>query len=1002
MADRNGYIGRAPGDNPVIIARQTYNPTGVQTNFTFDSGYTPGYLDVYLNGVKLVVATDYTATDTSIVGLTSAAQNGDILEFVAYKAFDIASVGTAEGNFTVGTDLTVTRNATIGGDATVTGDISGRNFTGVAATFTGNVTVDGILTYEDVTSVDSLGILTARTGVHVLAGGVDVDAGGLNVVGVTTLTQLTSGPAVITGISTFSNVVVGGATTELVVTGDARVTGILTVGTASLTLNGTTGAITGGSLTNAEVAAISSEISDTAVDVFVYDTRKDSDGGAWRKRTQHTSWYNETLNTATRGSRREFPAVAVIVSEANQVTIYDGDDPDLPMWMVFNESSNASAFNLLGYSTRTSTVVAALNAEFMFCSTSDQNQTYFNLISDYGFLIYDGGSTVDYYNGNIGQRNDGLHYRGQSVSRVSGGIVDRNVNDVAMTVLPNAPIDSATGLPISTIAVGTNGGVSVINDDGIVYNYDRGGSAEFTGSVAFDESNDLIISWGTSSGGYRHITRITNLSSSTSSLDTTYGYVATDGGLGSAAAGGTAGVVKIDNIGRHFGIDYDSAGGGNTDDRLGFLHLNASDTSKSLVAFATTSYNTGWMHGDIKGAFLSDTTVESLTANTNLASSATQTATARLTSETYTDGATSWQMVDNAGNDNGYLAIVFGGLTAGQNYHLSMTVDANAALDAGYEHKIEQGVDIIYLNHWNGTGAATLTANFTAVSGTNALYFYVNAITVNVTNFNIRAVDDEDRSVNNNGLAVYGTITKSAVATGADLVAYSGFSASNYLLQPYNSDLDFGTGDFCYMCWVKDDSVSAGAVIFQRGSTVNSNETVFYVDSNRALNARVRTTSNVATTSANVFIESAWNHCIFLRRGGIVSLFHNGIEVASVENTQSTDQSGEGLSIGAWLTNNSYFVTAISLFKVSASAPSAEQIKKMYEDEKVLFQENSQATLYGSTDTVTALGYDEDTNLLHVGTSSGRSDFQGLRRINNTTTAVTTAISASNSLVAEQ
>ena len=60
------------------------------------------------------------------------------------------------------------------------------------------------------------------------------------------------------------------------------------------------------------------------------------------------------------------------------------------------------------------------------------------------------------------------------------------------------------------------------------------------------------------------------------------------------------------------------------------------------------------------------------------------------------------------------------------------------------------------------------------------------------------------------------------------------------------------------------------------------------------------------------------------------------------------------------------------------------------------------ATLYGSSDAVTALAYDEDTELLHVGTSSGRSDFQGLRRINNTTTAVTTAISASDELIAEQ
>ena len=92
----------------------------------------------------------------------------------------------------------------------------------------------------------------------------------------------------------------------------------------------------------------------------------------------------------------------------------------------------------------------------------------------------------------------------------------------------------------------------------------------------------------------------------------------------------------------------------------------------------------------------------------------------------------------------------------------------------------------------------------------------------------------------------------------------------------------------------------------------------------------------------------------------------------------------------------------VALMRISGSAPSPEQIKKIYEDERVLFQENAKATLYGSSDAVTALGYDEDTELLHVGTSAGRSDFQGLRRINNTTTAVTTAISASDDLIAEQ
>ena len=65
-------------------------------------------------------------------------------------------------------------------------------------------------------------------------------------------------------------------------------------------------------------------------------------------------------------------------------------------------------------------------------------------------------------------------------------------------------------------------------------------------------------------------------------------------------------------------------------------------------------------------------------------------------------------------------------------------------------------------------------------------------------------------------------------------------------------------------------------------------------------------------------------------------------------------------------------------------------------------RENAKATLYGSSDTVTALAHDDDTDLLHVGTSSGRSDFLGLRRINNTTTAVTTAITAQNEFIIEQ
>ena len=63
----------------------------------------------------------------------------------------------------------------------VTGDITGNiigdvtgNITGVAATFSGNVSIAGTLTYEDVTNIDSVGLVTARDGIIVTGGNVGI------------------------------------------------------------------------------------------------------------------------------------------------------------------------------------------------------------------------------------------------------------------------------------------------------------------------------------------------------------------------------------------------------------------------------------------------------------------------------------------------------------------------------------------------------------------------------------------------------------------------------------------------------------------------------------------------------------------------------------------------------------------------------------------------------------------------------------------------------------
>ena len=277
MADRSGYIGRAPGDSSVTVARQTFSPTGITTDFTFESGYTPGYFDIFINGAKMIEGSDYTSTDGSTFAiLNGGAISGDVIEGVAYKAFNAATatigissagtpistqanvlnfVGTGNtfalrgttidvsisgggagaggtwSNYDSNAGVTTTKKVKIQNNLEVTGvttstggfvgnvtgtvsgnagsatvlatprniggvafngstdinlpgvdqsgtqntsgtaaglsgtpDITVRNITGVAATFT------GVLTYEDVTNVDSIGVVTARSGIRVGAG----------------------------------------------------------------------------------------------------------------------------------------------------------------------------------------------------------------------------------------------------------------------------------------------------------------------------------------------------------------------------------------------------------------------------------------------------------------------------------------------------------------------------------------------------------------------------------------------------------------------------------------------------------------------------------------------------------------------------------------------------------------------------------------------------------------------------------------------------------------
>ena len=825
----------------------------------------------------------------------------------------------------------------------------------------GGLTVTGVLTYEDVTNVDSIGIITARSGI------------------------------------------VGDLT--------GNVTGNVT------------GDITGNIIGSPTLSGISSSISDTAVDVFVYETSKDSDGGAWRKRTQNTTWYNETLNTATRGSRREFPAVAVIVAENDTLTIYDGDDPDLPMWMVFN-AGNANGNNMIGRTTENTTCTSMLNG--LLCVGREHFGFHMiNFIADRARFKENGYDTP--YTLPIGtNRNGGNTWLGANVD--GNDLVNDLVNDVAMTVLPNAPIDDATGLPVPTIAVATDGGVSVIKDNGTVVDIRRTSDDDVH---HVDLDGNRVIMFMELGAIYVATIPGNDQSGNPNSSWTVYGsYGGNTSGTDYPAIQAYGPGLDLVSMKDH---TFATAGYNQSDNRykgLSILSENLESSGSGMVAWAHTDFNTGWMHGDIKGAFLSDTDTTNITSGEILSNG------------DFTNGTTGWTLQD-AGE--GSISVSSNQLTLNNSTSSDPPVACyqQISLEVGKYYNVissrSTGLDVVVnittaTSNGGGTGGYgnvtyhssnnEIGATFLATHATMYCYIRVNtnATGTAVMNFVSIRKAEEDRSINNDfsrnkasALTINGTITKSPVATGAELVAYSGFSSSNVLVQPYNSNLNPGTGNYSFMCWFKCSSTGGEQMIMRRFGvpTVTGGMMMRIVSSSSVIQWYVRDTSSTATVvnSTMALDDGNWHCAVGTREGSTAKLYIDGkLNSDSGCSVNSHDPGTTAdLVIGAEESGgnpgtyqNSADVTSLALVRYSLSAPSAAQVKKMYENEKFLFQENAKCTLYGSSDAVTALDYDEDTELLHVGTSAGRSDFQGLRRINNTTTAVTTAISASDDLIAEQ
>ena len=151
--------------------RQTYTATAGQTSFA--ATYDVGYIDVYLNGIKLIDGTDFTASNGTSVVLSSGAALNDTVDIVAYGTFEVANTYTqaqADALFATQTSIAnMVETTDIGVSVQAYDADTTKN--DVANTFTADQTISGELTvdsynesYNAVTSSSNATTVDCETG----------------------------------------------------------------------------------------------------------------------------------------------------------------------------------------------------------------------------------------------------------------------------------------------------------------------------------------------------------------------------------------------------------------------------------------------------------------------------------------------------------------------------------------------------------------------------------------------------------------------------------------------------------------------------------------------------------------------------------------------------------------------------------------------------------------------------------------------------------------------
>ena len=789
--------------------------------------------------------------------------------------------------------------------------------------------------------------------------------------------------------------------------------------------------------------------------VFVYNTANDSDGGAWRHRTQHTSWYNEAPSEF-RGHRKEFPSIAVIVTDTDEVAIYDGDDPNLSMWMRFKAFSSGGGMEpnyVLQYSGSTYRACALNGILVIGQGSSGDNwgNPIVNFISEEIERADPHTSEGGRWSGNIASRNgyDGGSTREGYVDTGKGFVISNSrIRGLAMKVLDNAMIDPRTGLPIPTIAYATHGGgITVItaNNDASAsrkvndITASAGSSYDVCNFVDFTETGHLIFEQDGSNGRSIFFTPVPTADRTSNTNDGAIAdkVVLKPYGNTTAASYPRFNEMLSTNEGISYGIPMKGpdhallshAG------KITLVKPNFAEPEKGMTAYITKDYNTGWMYGGCRNVWLASTaetfdntnhvtngefgTDSTGWSGTNVSLTIVSGAlrVTQTVNGSWSGGSAKFQMAANfvvgktysvsykvrSGGTTGNYSQGFGSrIQKGTSFHSSNTLSYSSTTS-------DPGSSWVYIS-WTFTAEQTQYGleiyNFYGVIGS---YFEIDDVVVREA-VEDRAYIQSNASHNQknglgNGLEIKGTLTKAPIYPGSELVYYTGFSSANRLWQEHNSYLNFGTGNYYMSVWAYGGGNNQCLMIKERPDTdAHGALLLFQSDGKYKFYSRANGNSTWVQFSSNVDFGTHWVQLYLVRRGNTIEGYCNGIYQgnASFSGNSNGGSVAAEVSIGRRnATTTQAYSGRLALAKIGTGAPTAEEIQRIYTDERKLFAPNAKCTLYGSSDDIKTMAYDKSTDILNLGTSSGRSDFVGLNRINNTTTSTTTAISAAGGLIAE-